>query len=219
VSYTPVNKTINTSLLRQFIAVLIIGSLVYLVIPLLGSFAEASSDTDTLLLSIARTIARAIVNYTFVGSLLIVVVLRWPFTAFQVAIVLTVCHTVMDLADDLGKGNTRLVSPLVQAAIALASSLIISLLVFIYQRKQNVLKSMFLLLVWSTVAVAITRMMLFSQFSKHDADPVLKFIIGDMLVFNVFVVSAIIVSVLVVKRVYQRLTDRPLSNQNHGAFK
>ena len=194
-------STLNISFIKQLIVVLIVGCFIYLVIPLIDPFVEARSSADSVMLVVLRTIARVLINYTFIGSLLIIIALRWPFVAFQMAITLTFSHTVIDLVEDLGPPRTIVFSPLMCACIVLLASILVSLLVAAYQRKQAVLKSMFLILVWSTVAVAIARMFVQGQFQKAADNSFFKFIIADMLVFNFFMIAAIVVSIFTVRRI------------------
>jgi len=177
----------------------IIGFFIYLMIPLFDPFVEAASSADGFLIASLRALMRVVVNYSFLGSLLILVALCWPFMSFQIAVMLTFSHTVFDLADDFRAKHELLYSPLITGCIVLFTSLAIGFLVAIFQRKSHVLKSMFLLLVWSTVGVAIIRMLLYSQFHFAAGHSFLQIIIGDMLVFDVFIISAIIISLMTIK--------------------
>ena len=173
---------------------LMIGFFIYLIVPLFEPFVEAAGSADSFLVSALRTFMRVVINYSFLGSLLILAALRWPFVAFQIAVTLTFSHTVFDLADDFSAKHEHLYPPVVTAAIVLLTSLVIGFLVAAFQRRANNLKSMFLLLVWSTVGVAVIRMLLNSEFDFAPEHSLLQVILGDMLVFNVFIISAIIIS-------------------------
>jgi hypothetical protein len=83
--------------------------------------------------------------------------------------------------------------------IIIAASLVVGLLVAAFQRKQSVLRSMFLILVWSTTAVALVRMFVNGEFSFRPEHSISQVIIGDLFVFDVFIASAIIVSIMVMK--------------------
>jgi len=78
-------------------------------------------------------------------------------------------------------------------------SFVVSVLVAIFQRKQFILKSMFLILVWSTMAVAIIRMVTGGEFIFNRHRSLSQIIIGDLFVFNVFIIAVILVSVMVIK--------------------
>jgi len=69
------------------------------------------------------------------------------------------------------------------------------------------LRSMFLILVWSTTAVALARMFINGDFSFRQDHSLTQVIIGDLFVFNVFIISAIIVSIMVMKnKTFRTLT-------------
>ncbi|MEO5996859.1 MAG: hypothetical protein ABIN89_09010 [Chitinophagaceae bacterium] len=194
--------TFHGSFIRQLIVILMVGFLIYLVIPLIDPFVEGRSNADGAMLVALRTIARVLNNYTSIGCLLIMIALRWPFVAFQIAVTLTFSHTMIDLVEDLGPPHTIVFSYLMRGCIVLLTSIIVSYVVAVYQQKQAVLKSIFLILVWSTVAVALARMFVLGQFHTATDSSIFQFILADMLVFNFFVVAAIVVSLLTVRRMY-----------------
>jgi len=90
-------------------------------------------------------------------------------------------------------------SPLLLFIAIIVPSFVVSVLVAIFQRKQFVLKSMFLILVLSTTAVAIVRMVAAGEFMFNRQHSISQVIFGDLFVFNVFIISAILVSVMVIK--------------------
>ena len=194
VSISP-QRSADFSILQQLVAITVIGAVIYLVIPLAEPFVEERIASDGFGFEVLRTVARILVNYTFIGLMLTVVALRWPFLAFQMTVTLTFSHTMIDLVEDLDPGYSNLI----RAGLVVASSLCVAFLVAVYQRKPKVLQSMFFILVWSTVFVAIARMFAARQFQVPEGHSVLKFVIGDMMVFNFFMASAVVVSVWVAK--------------------
>ena len=66
---------------------------------------------------------------------------------------------------------------------------------------------MFLLLVWSTTAVAVIRMIAGGEFIFNSQHSLSQVIIGDLFVFNVFIISAILVSVMVVKNKASQVSE------------
>ena len=190
---------INKSFASELMFTIILGLFIYAALPLLESYLETINKNDGVLYGLLATIGRVIVSYTFIGSLLIIIALRRPYLAFQIAITFTFCHTMIDLATDTKLFPGLQSSPFIIAFIIIAASLIIALLVAMFQRKQLVLKSMFLILVWSTIAVAILRMFVHADFHFSQGHSLIQIIMGDMFVFNVFVLSAIAVSAMVIK--------------------
>ena len=100
-------------------------------------------------------------------------------------------------------------SPLLLFLAIIAPSLVVGLLVAICQRKQFVLKSMFLILVWSCTAVALIRMVAAGEFIFNKHHSLSQVIIGDLFVFNVFVVAAILVTIMVIKNKAFRIIESP----------
>ncbi|MDP4286071.1 MAG: hypothetical protein Q8891_16800 [Bacteroidota bacterium] len=189
------------SLTKELFIACIAGFFIYLAVPALEPFVEAGSNGDWVHAGALATIGRVVVSYTFLGSLLIMIALRWPYVAFQIAVMLTFSHTVIDLVTDKGLFPELQSSSLIIGLIIVVASLFISLMVAKLQRKKLVLKSMFLLLVWSTMAVAIIRMLIHSQFHFSAGHSFLQIIIGDMFIFNVFIISALIISQMTIKHI------------------
>jgi hypothetical protein len=127
------------------------------------------------------------------------ITLRWPHLAFQIAVTLTFCHCVIDLVIDEHLFPALQSSPLLMIIIIIAASLVVGLLVAAFQRKPSVLRSMLLILVWSTIAVALVRMFVNGDFSFRQDHSLIQVIIGDLFVFDVFMISAIMVSLMVMK--------------------
>ncbi len=194
---TPVK--INELFSIEMILVMLIGFFIYATLPLLESYLDTINKSAGILYGTLATTIRVFVSYIFVGCLLIIIALRWPFVAFQIAITLTFCHCMIDLVTDDHLFPGLQSSSLLIIAIIIAASLIVSMFVAIFQRKQFVLKSMFLVLVWSTISVAIIRMIAAGEFNFTENHSLGQIVFGQLLVFDVFIISAIMVSIMVVK--------------------
>ncbi|MGN6265360.1 MAG: hypothetical protein ACTHM5_06780 [Ginsengibacter sp.] len=191
--------TLNKSIAIELVSVMLIGFLMYAAISWLESYLDIINTSDGILYGSLATTGRVLVNFTFIGCALILITLRWPHLAFQIAVTLTFCHCVIDLVTDGHLFPALQSSPLLMITIIIAASLVVGLLVAAFQRKQSVLRSMFLILVWSTMAVALVRMFVNGDFSFREDHSLTQVIIGDLFVFNVFIISAIIVSIMVMK--------------------
>ncbi|HZW66332.1 MAG TPA: hypothetical protein VFF23_11620, partial [Hanamia sp.] len=183
----------------ELVSVMLIGFLMYAAISWLESYLDIINSRDGIFYQSLATIGRVLVNFTFIGCALIMITLRWPHLAFQIAVTLTFCHCVIDLVTDEHLFPALQSSPLLMITIIIAASLVVGLLVAAFQRKQSVLRSMFLILVWSTTAVALVRMFVNGEFSFRPEHSIIQVIIGDLFVFDVFIASAIIVSIMVMK--------------------
>lgn len=183
----------------EVIASILIAFFLYAFIPLFETFLETIKSQDGMGYGLLTTIGRVVVNAVFIGPLLIVIAMRWPYLSFQIAVTLTFCHCVIDLVTDDRLFPSLQSSPFLIIVSTIIATLVVSVLVAIYQRKHFVLRSMFLILVWSTTAVAIVRMIAGGEFNFKEGHSFSQILIGDLFVFNVFIISAILVSVMVLK--------------------
>ncbi|HEX5154676.1 MAG TPA: hypothetical protein VFW07_24685 [Parafilimonas sp.] len=197
-TYPKVESSINKSFSIEWIAALLTGLFMYALMPLLESYQETINGRDGIFYGVVATIVRVLVNYLFIGCILILIALRWPYLSFQIAVTLTFCHCVIDLVTDDHLFPGLESQPLLIMG-TIVPTFIVSVLVAVFQRKQSVLKSMFLILVWSTTIVAIIRMVAAGEFIFKSDHSLSQVIIGDLFVFNVFIISAILVSVMVIK--------------------
>jgi hypothetical protein len=171
----------------------------YAAISWLESYFDIINTRDGIFYGSLATTGRVLVNFTFIGCALIMITLRWPHLAFQIAVTLTFCHCVIDLVTDEHLFPALQSSPLLMITIIIAASLVVGLLVAAFQRKPSVLRSMLLILVWSTIAVALIRMFVNGDFSFRQDHSLAQVVIGDLFVFDVFMISAIMVSLMVMK--------------------
>ncbi len=190
---------IHNSFSIELIAVILIGFFLFATLELFATYLGTINKNDGLLYGSFVTTGRVIINYAFIGCLLITIALLWPFLAFQIAVTLTFSHCMVDLIIDDGLFHKLQSSPLLIMAIIMAATIIVGVLVATFQRKQFILKSMFLILVWSTIAVAITRMIADGTFNFKTDHSLPQIIIGDLFVFDVFIISAITVSIMIIK--------------------
>jgi hypothetical protein len=197
-TYPKVKTKISKSFFIELIAALLIGLFIYAIMSLFESYLETINGRNGIFYGSVATIVRVLVSYLFIGCMLILIALRWPYLAFQIAVTLTFCHCMIDLVTDDHLFPGLQSQPLLFIAI-IAPSFVVSVLVAIFQRKQFVLQSMLLILVWSNMAVAIIRMVAAGEFIFKPHRSLSEIIIGDLFIFNVFIIAAILVSVMVIK--------------------
>lgn len=198
-------KPLNSDLFLELISILMLGLFVYSTMSLIEIYLDTINNSKNLFIGILATAGRVFVSYVFIGLMLIMIALYWPFLSFQIIITLTFCASVIDIVDDAHLFPELQHSPLLYFGIIVVTSLIVGALVAVLQRKKFVLKSMLLMLVWSTMAVAIVRLFVTGEFSFKKDHSLTQILIGDMFVFNVFFISAIVVSVMVTKNKLFRL--------------
>lgn len=197
-TYPKVETKLSKSFSIELIAALLIGTFIYAIMQLFESYLETINGRNGIFYTSVATIGRVLTSYLFIGCMLILIALRWPYLGFQIAVTLTFCHCMIDLVTDdrLFPGLQSL--PLLFIT-TIVPSFIVSVLVALFQRKPFVLRSMFLILVWSTTAVAVIRMIAGGEFIFNSQHSLSQVIIGDLFVFNVFIIAAILVSVMVIK--------------------
>ncbi|MEO8962738.1 MAG: hypothetical protein ABI325_12710 [Ginsengibacter sp.] len=194
----------------EVIASILIAFFLYATIPLFESFLETIKNQDGIGFRSLMIIGRVFISAAFIGPLLILIAMRWPYLSFQIAVTITFCHCVIDLVTDDRLFPSLQSSPFLIIVGTIIVTLVVSVLVAIYQRKHFVLRSMFLILVWSTMAVAVVRMIASGEFNFKNDHSFSQILIGDLFVFNVFMISAIAVSAMVLKN--KNLKSRYLQN-------
>ena len=198
-SYRKKEIKINYSFSIEVIAFILIGFFVFATLELFNTYLKIIKNNDGLCYGILFNIGRVIINYAFVGCMLIIIALRWPFLSFQIAVSLTFSHSMIDLIIDDGLFHKLQSLPLVIIAILLGTALIVGVLVGIFQRKRLVLKSMFLILLWSTIIVAMARMIADGTFNFSRDHSFARVVFGDLFVFGSFIISAVIISVFLMR--------------------
>ncbi len=202
-SYRKKEIKINYSLSIEVIAFILVGFFVFATLELFNSYLKMIENNDSVFYAILFNIGRVIINYAFIGCMLIIIALRWPFLSFQIAVSLTFSHAMIDLIIDDGLFHKLQSLPLLIMAILLATALVIGVLVGIFQRKRRVLKSMFLILLWSLIIVAIVRMIADGTFNFNRGHSFARIVFGDLFVFDIFIISAVILSL------FLRQTQKP----------
>ncbi len=70
--------TINKSFTKELMAATILRLFIFLAMPLFESYLETSNKSDGIFYGSLAIIGRLLVSFTFIGSLLIIVAVRWP---------------------------------------------------------------------------------------------------------------------------------------------
>jgi hypothetical protein len=137
----------------------IISLAVFWLLPLLlEPLVESTGYSQGLVSGVTHDFLRLVINYAFVGVLLLLVGYWGSGFAWQMAITLTFCHTMIDLMVDLG-GETEIQTSLAfQIACTVLSSLVVAFLSARFARSSNTLKRMMQLLIWSTLFVATLKL-------------------------------------------------------------
>ena len=139
-------------------------------------------------------IAKIFSNYAFYGLIMILAIMRFPFVAWQLAITLTFCHTVIDLLGDIYPEEISNSPFTREFAILFFTTAIVAWLTAYLHRRKNILNNLFLLLVWSTVAVAFWRLTIHPEVFNISGLSFCELFCGRFFVHLIFSLSAIYVS-------------------------
>jgi hypothetical protein len=135
-------------------------------------------------------LAKMLSNFAFYGFILILAVIRFPNLAWQVGITLTFCYAAIDFMQEFYPevpANSPFTSYFLLIFLMI---LIVGLLTAYFQRRPQLLRNMFLLLVWSCMVVAFLRLGFFEKASAISGLSVAKLIVGKFFVHIVFALSA-----------------------------
>ena len=180
---------------QELLFVLMVGLITYWLIPKsLEPLAEATQNGESIFISVFHELARIAVNYAFYGFLFVLVIIRFPQMAWQIGITLTFCHAAIDLIRDYYP-DTNTFSPFTMHFFwIMLMTTLVALLVSWLSRKEKAPVNLFLLLVWSCIAVSFLRMGINPENLSIEGLSLCQIICGRFIVDNFFVVSALAVS-------------------------
>jgi hypothetical protein len=180
----------------EFVVTLIIGILIFHLFsawldPIVDSGLKGAQFTPIG----TRDIAIIFSNYAFYGFLMIMAVMYFPVSAWQIAIVLTFCHTVIDLSQDIFPDTPEKILLTSRLALIISMTLGVAILTAWFRHRKNILNKMFLLLTWSTVIVAFLRFFYQEGVSEVSGLSLYEMIFGRFFVQIIFLTSAVIITI------------------------
>jgi hypothetical protein len=195
--------------LKEFVITLILGAAIFWFFAAwLDPVVDAARGVHGFTMIGLADIAKMLTNYAFFGLIMVVVVMRYPFMAWQIAITLTFSHTVIDLVDDIYPNTTSLFS--VSFALVFLLTLAVGLIAGSIQRHKNQVYKLFLLLVWSTVAVAWWRFAYKTDILNFTGLSFSQALLERFFVHIVFTASAFYCSWISCKRVKEINRDKEI---------
>ena len=198
--------TVKLNIYKELGLTLLAGLLIYWVIPnSLEPFVDAASMNDGIFISGLRTITQILVNYSFYGFILVVAIMYIPKLAWQIGITLTFCHTAIDfIRDNFSDQYTN--SPFIAALWVLSLTLIIALLTAYFRRKNEVNKSLFLLLVWSTMTISSLAFLVTGRWDVTGLS-FTEILFRHYFVDLIFTISALYISWFTIKKIEEINSD------------
>jgi hypothetical protein len=196
--------TSSKLILVEFTVTFIVGLLIFWLFPLwLDPVVEAGKGIRGFTMISLTDIAKILSNYAFFGLIILLAVMRYPSVAWQMAVTLTFCHTVIDLMSGFYPdipSNSELKTGFV---IIFVMSLVVAALAAWFQRHKNSIRNLFILLVWSTIVVAYLRLAIHPEILNISGLSFYEFVFGRFFVHIIFTAAAIYVSWIS----YQKMRD------------
>jgi hypothetical protein len=185
----------------ELVLILLAGIVTYWFIPnSLEPFVEGAGDSDGVVLTALRDISRILVNYAFFGFLFVLMIIKFPKIAWQIGITLTFCHAAIDLIRDFyPDANTS--SPFTMHFLfVFLMTAAVALLVAFFSRRENSVSNLFLLLIWSCIIVSFLRKGINPEKLNTEGISLCQLICERFIVDIFFAVSAIVVSLMIVRK-------------------
>jgi len=181
--------------------ILLAGIVTYWLIPKsLEPFVDGVSDSDGVVLSALRDISRILVNYAFYGFLFVLMIMKFPKIAWQIGITLTFCHAAIDLIRDFYPDANTFSPFTMHFLIVFLMTSAVALLVAYFIRRENSVSNLFLLLIWSCIIASFLRMGIKAERLSIEGLSFCQIVCGRFIVDIFFAVSAIVVSLMIVRK-------------------
>jgi hypothetical protein len=185
----------KSKIVKDLLGTLIVGLLIFWAIAAwLDPIVDAIPKGPRFTMLENSDVAIMFSNYAFYGFLMILSVIFFPSSAWQMAITLTFCHTVIDLMQDVYPPTDE--NTMLAGRMVLVSSLTIIVAVFTAwgRHQKKLLNWMMQLLTWSTVAVAFMRLFYEQDMAELSVLPLSEVVYGKLIVHIIFFVSALFIS-------------------------
>ncbi len=165
----------------------------------LEPFVEGASAADGLFLSLVRGVARVLINYAFYGFVFILVIIRFPKMAWQIGITLTFCYAAISLLSDFYPDVNPWAPFTMHLFWVFLLTSVVAVLTAYYSRQKNSGGNLFLVLIWSCIGISLLRLVLFSGTLSVRGMGLCEIICRRFFVDIFFLVSAIIVTWIIVR--------------------
>ncbi len=186
----------------ELIITFLVALVIFWLIPhFIDPYADARYQQGHFLMAGPVDLARLLSNFAVGGFLLILLVMVYPSVAWQFCITLTFCHTMIDFLRDVYPEAPGASPFTLYFLLVFLSTLLVGLGTAWLQRKNHSVRNLFLLLVWSCMAVAFLRLGFFENPLQVEGLSLCGLVCGKFFVHLVFVASAIFISWYSLKKV------------------
>jgi len=191
----------NLSEWKELAIISATGLLIFWLIPhTIEWFTEAAIENNMEGGSMKQEIARLLDSYAMSGLIFILVLLRYPKIGWQIGITLTFCYTAIDLFRDFYPGTNTLTPFTMHFFWVLLTTAVVAVLVSWFSRKPNSMSNLFLLLIWSCISISVIRMFVHMENFNVANLSLCQIICGRFIVDIFFVVSAIGLTLFIIKK-------------------
>ncbi|MGK7397257.1 MAG: hypothetical protein ACNS62_21955 [Candidatus Cyclobacteriaceae bacterium M3_2C_046] len=182
---------------HELIGIMILSLFIYLILPYSLETFSASLDNAGFLSTAVQSFLRILMNYAFYGFLLVVALIYFPKIAWQAGITLTFAHAALDQVMD----HLTQISFFSQLFLIMTGTFMVALLTAIYSRRPNAIRNLFLLLIWSCLAISMIKIFFHSGNTELSQLSWEKMIIGRFFVDLFFLLSSVIISWLLIRKI------------------
>ncbi len=188
-------KIDNYPIWKELAIVLLTGLLIFWFIPGMMEFLSQTAIVNNMPGGTIRDeIARILVNYAFTGLIFVLVLIRFPKVAWQIGITLSYCHAALDLIRDFYP-DVNIWSPLnIRFILVFFMTAIVALFTYFFSRKDKVIVTLFMLLIWSCIIVSFLRLLIDPAKLNIEGLTFCQIVCGKYIVDISFAVSAIALS-------------------------
>ncbi|PWJ57981.1 hypothetical protein CLV98_105161 [Dyadobacter jejuensis] len=195
-------KNDHRPLWTELAVVAVMALVIFWLYPLIiEPLAASTGYAQGLISGMAHDLLRLMSNYAFIGLLLLVVAYWDHGFAWQMAITLTFCHTVIDLMVDL-EGETQIATSLTsQIVFTIVTTLSVAILVARFAKRNNPLKQLMQLLIWSTMLVALLKLCTQVAWGQITTTPPTLLVSKVFFVYLVFLAASIYCAWFTIKKI------------------
>lgn len=179
---------------------LIVALFTFWLIPnTIESIFRTDSMNGGLFNEVINGVVRVLVNYGFFGFVFVWIIIKIPNMAWQLGITLTFCHAAIDFVRDIYP-DANFWSPFTMHFLwVFLMTLVIAILVAYFRRRKNSVANIYLLLIWSCIAISLLRLTFLSGSLSVSGMSFCQIICHRFFVDLFFIVSAIVVSWIIIR--------------------
>lgn len=204
----------NYPLWKELGVVSLVGLLIYWALPMgTETLIESSVINNMPGGSVKNEIARMLVNYSVVGFILIGFFMVFPKVAWQLGITLTFAHTAIDLIRDFYP-DTNFWSPFTMHFFwVFLMTAIVAFLVSFFAKRENIVRNLFLLLIWSCLLVSMIRIFVHPENFDLNGLSFSQVVFGRFIVDLFFLFASIVLTGFLASGREVRFRQRAVAHQ------